>query len=130
MSLRSYIILMVLATLACFLAFLAVLFFFDPTVGGPLALFLFYASLFLTLVGSFALVGLIARLALTRDNLVFKKVTISFRQGIWLSLLFCVSLYLNKINLLKWQYLLPLILALALLELFFISYKSRPSQNI
>jgi hypothetical protein len=121
---------MILATIACYLGLGAILFFFDPLAGGFWALILFYASLFLALVGTFALIGLISRLIFTKDNLVFKKVTTSFRQGIWLSLLSCVSLYLNKIKLLDWRYLLPLILALVLLELFFISYKSKPILKI
>lgn len=104
--------------------------FFDPFAGGIGVLSLFYASLFLALIGTFALIGLIVRLIFTKDNLVFKKVTTSFRQGIWLSLLVCVSLYLNKFKILDWKYLLLLIFALAILEIFFISYKSKPSQKI
>jgi hypothetical protein len=130
MTLRSYIILMILATLACYLGLGAILFFFDPFASGFWALILFYASLFLALVGTFALIGLISRLIFTRDNLVFKKVTASFRQGIWLAILSCIALYLNKIKLVDWRYLLPLVFALALLELFFISYKSKPSLKI
>lgn len=130
MTLRSYIVLMILATIACYLGFGAILFFFDPFASGFWALILFYASLFLALIGTFALIGLIVRLIFTKDNLVFKKVTTSFRQGIWLSILSCVTLYLNKINLVNWKYLLPLVGALVLLELFFISYKSKPSLKI
>jgi hypothetical protein len=130
MTLRSYIILMIVATLACYLGLGAIIFFFDPFVSGFWALILFYASLFLALVGTFSLIGLVGRLILTKDNLVFKKVTTSFRQGLWLSILACVSLYLNKIKLFDWRYLLPLILALVLLELFFISYKLKPSSKI
>ncbi|MCX6742797.1 MAG: hypothetical protein NT116_01015, partial [Candidatus Parcubacteria bacterium] len=66
----------------------------------------------------------------TKDKLIFKKVTSSFRQGIWFSLLICVCLYLNSINLLIWKYVALLILALVLLEIFFISYKSKPSLKI
>lgn len=130
MTLRSYIILMFLATLACYLGLAAVLHFFDPLAAGLGALILFYASLFLSLIGTFALIGLIMRLAFTRDKLVFKKVTTSFRQGIWIAFLICVSLYLNKLNVLNWKYLLPLVLALAILEIFFISYKTKHNAKI
>lgn len=130
MTLRSYIILMILATIACYIGFFAIVLFFDPLTGGILALILFYASLILSLIGTFALIGLIVRLIVTKDKLVFRKVTTSFRQGIWLAILFSVSLYLNRLKLFNWQYLLPLIIALVLLELFFISYKSKPSMKI
>ena len=130
MSLRNYLLLMLLATLACYLAFAAVIFFFDPQLGGPLILIIFYFSLLLALCGTFAIAGLLLRLFLTKSPLVFKMVIISFRQGIWLALLAVISLYLKSVRILSWKNLLPLVLGFILLELFFISYKSKQSQNI
>lgn len=130
MSLRNYLLLMLLATAACYLAFLAVIFFFDPQLGGPLVLILFYFSLLLALAGTFAIAGLLLRLFLTKSPLVFKMVIISFRQGIWLALLAIISLYLKSAQILSWKNLLPLTLGFILLELFFISYKSKQSLNI
>ncbi len=130
MSLRGYILLMFISTLACLFAFLAVIYFFDPFAGGFLALTLFYLSLFLTLIGVFSLVGLFLRMIFTRDTLVFKKVVISFRQGIWFALLINVSLYLLSIKLFSWLSLIFLILALVILEIFFMSYKSKPKLKI
>ncbi|MCX6745208.1 MAG: hypothetical protein NTX82_06840 [Candidatus Parcubacteria bacterium] len=130
MTLRSYIILMLIATIACYLALGAMILFFDPLAGGILALIFFYLSLFLALVGTFAIFGLIFRILFTSDKLIFKKVTASFRQGIWFSLLIIICLYLNSMNLLVGKYIALLILALALLEIFFISYKSKPSIKI
>jgi hypothetical protein len=121
---------MLLATIACYLGLGAILMFFDPFTGGIAILILFSTSLILSLIGTFALIGLIVRLIFTRDNLAFKKVTTSFRQGIWLSLLICVSLYLNKYQLFDIKYVALLILALVILEVFFISYKSKPNQRI
>jgi hypothetical protein len=130
MSLRGYIFLMLISTLACLFAFLAVVYFFDPTSGGILPLILFYLSLFLTLIGIFSLLGLFARLIFTKDTLVFKKVVTSFRQGIWFALLINVSLYLQSIKLFSWASLSFLILALGILELFFMSYKAKPKLKI
>lgn len=130
MSLRSYIVLMLIATIACYLALGAVILFFDPTSGGSLVLILFYISLFLALIGTFSIIGLLSRIFFTKDKLVFKKVIVSFRQGIWFSTLILACLYLNSVNLLFSKYVIPLIIALALLEIFFISYKSKPSLKI
>jgi len=130
MSLRSYIILMLLTTAACYLAFLAVIYFFDPQTGGILAISFFYASLFLALIGTFSLVGLITRIIFSSNQLVFKKVIISFRQGIWFALLVVISLFLKSMNLLVWKNFILLILAFSLLEIFFMSYKSKPSLKI
>ena len=130
MSLRSYIFLMLLATIACYLAFLAVIYFFDPFAGGIWALIFFYCSLFLALIGTFAVSGLIARLFFTKEKLVLKQVIISFRQAVWFSLLIIISLHLKSIDLLAWKNIILLILALSLLELFFMSYKAKPSLKI
>ncbi len=130
MSLRSYIFLMLLATIACFLAFLAVIYFFDPFAGGIWALLFFYLSLFLTLIGSFSIFGLFVRLIFTKEKLVLKKVIISFRQAIWFSLLIIISLHLKSLDLLVWKNIILLILAFTLLELFFMSYKTKPSLKI
>jgi hypothetical protein len=121
---------MLITTIACFLAFLAVIYFFNPETGGILALSFFYGSLFLALIGTFSLLGLIARIFFTSDQLVFKKVVVSFRQGVWFSFLAVTCLFLKSFNLIAWKNVIFLILALALLELFFMSYKARPSQKI
>ena len=130
MSLRTYIILMLIATIACFFGFVAIISFFDPSKGGILAILLFYLSLFLFLVGLFSLLGLFTRILFIRDQIVFKKVTISFRQAIWFSLLISICLYLKSLNLLNWRNALLLIFALLILELFFMSYKSKPNLKI
>jgi hypothetical protein len=121
---------MFLATIACYLALLAVIYFFDPFVGGWATLIFFYTSLFLALTGTFAIFGLLIRLIFTKDKLVFRKVIISFRQGIWLAIVVVVCLHLKSVNLLIWRNIIILIIALVLLEVFFISYKSKPSLKI
>jgi len=130
MSLKNYIILMLLATIACYLAFGAVVYFFDPFSGGILAVMFFYLSLFLALIGTLSLIGLFLRLFFSKDKLVFKQVVTSFRQSIWFALLILIILYLQKVDLLAWKNLIFLILAFAILELFFMSYKTKTSPKI
>ncbi|MCX6740250.1 MAG: hypothetical protein NTZ49_03415 [Candidatus Parcubacteria bacterium] len=130
MTLRAYIILILVATFSCYLALLAVIYFFNPSESGSVALALFYISLALALTGTFSLVGLLSRLIFTSEKLMFKKVITSFRQGIWFSLLICILLYLNKIKMLEWKYVIIPIIAFALLELFFLSYKAKPNLKI
>lgn len=128
MSLRNYILLMLFCTLACFLVLLAVINFFEPVT--LLAIIFFYTSLFLSLLGLFALIGLFVRLIFTKDNLVFKKVITSFRQAVWFSLLLVISLYLNHVGLFVWQNIIILIIALTIIEIFFMSYKTKSSTKI
>jgi len=128
MSLKNYILLMLFGTLACLLILLAVINFFEPVT--LLAIIFFYTSLFLTLLGFFSLIGLFIRLIFTKDTLVFKKVITSFRQAIWFSLLIIVALYLNHMNLLAWKNIIILIVALAVIEIFFMSIKTKHSAKI
>jgi len=130
MSLRSYIILMLITTVACYLAFLTIIYFFEPSVNNALVLILFYTSAFLCLIGTFSLLGLVLRVFFTSDQLIFRKVITSFRQSIWFALLIIISLYLKSKDLLIWRNIILLIFALALLELFFMSYKAKPSKKI
>ncbi len=130
MSLRIYIILMSLATFGCYLAFFAIIYFFDPFVNGFLGILFFYLSLMLALVGTLSIVGLFVRNLFTKDKLIFRKVIISFRQAIWFSLIIIVSLFLKSADLLIFRNIIFLIFAFALLELFFMSYKSKSSVKI
>jgi len=130
MSLRNYIILMLLTTVACYLAFLAIIYFFEPTDNNLLVLILFYTSAFLCLIGTFSLLGLVIRVFFTKDHLIFRKVIASFRQSIWFALLIIICLYLKSKDLLVWRNIIILILALSILELFFISYRAKSSKKI
>jgi len=121
---------MVLATAACYLSFFAVIYFFDPFESGFRALFFFYTSLFLALIGTFSILGLFLRLIFTKDNLVFKKVIVSFRQSIWFAFLIIISLHMLSSQLLGWKNLIILVFAFTLIELFFISYKPKKKQRI
>jgi hypothetical protein len=130
MSLRNYVILMIVATLACYLGLGAIIFYTNPFSDGVIALLLFYLSLFISLIGTFAIIGLLVKMIFTRDKLAFRKVTASFRQAIWFSLIISISLYLKKANLLVWKNMLMLVFAFTLIELFIISYKSKNKAKI
>jgi hypothetical protein len=121
---------MSLAAFACYLAFFAIIYFFDPFVNGFLGMLFFYLSLMLALVGTLSIVGLFVRNLFTKDKLIFRKVVISFRQAIWFSLIIIVSLFLKSADLLIFRNIIFLIFAFALLELFFMSYKSKSSVKI
>lgn len=63
------------------------------------------------------------RLAMMRDELLFQKVAISFRQGIFFAVLLDGILLLQGQRLLTWYNLLLLIIGLSVAELFLISRK-------
>ena len=121
MSLKQYLLYMTTATIVAYIVFLSVIYYFDPFVAGNVAVGFFYASLWLALVGTFSIIGFILRHFFTHSKMAFREVLISFRQGIWLALLIIVSLMLKHAGIFSILSVALLILALAVLEVFFIN---------
>ena len=82
------------------------------------------------MVGFFSVIGLIFRILFSKNPLVFKKVTNSFRQSLWFALLIIISLIMQSQGLLALINLIVLIAAFTIIELFFISYKKRSKSRI
>lgn len=125
MTLRQYLILMSLSAVFCWIIWVFVLFLIDPTATDILGFVFFYLSLFLSLAGTLSVVGLIFRMKFGREEAVFKTVTTSFRQATMLSCLIIGSLFLKSKSLLAWWNIVLLVLALTILEFFFMSYQNQ-----
>lgn len=123
MSLKRYLVFMAIATAICYLMLLLVLFYFDPFQAGIVAVIFFYISLGLSLIGTLSILGLVIRLYATKDKLVFKKVVNSFRQSILFAILILAALFLSSNQLLTWWNLVLLVLAVSVIELYFLSHK-------
>lgn len=126
MSLRHYLILMSIATLLCWVAWFYVLNYTAPG-GGFLAVFFFYCSLFLAVVGSFSVLGfLIRRLVVKNDEVVFRHVRRTFRQSVLLAVLIIFALLLLSARLLTWWNGIILVIFFLFLEsVIFASRKFR-----
>jgi hypothetical protein len=125
MTLKQYLILMSICTLFCWLALALVIYFIDPTEAGFLGFAFFYSSLFLALTGTMSILGFAMRIKFVKDELVFRHVVSAFRQAILFSILIVGSLFLQSKSLLTWWNIILFILALTVLEFFFISYKKK-----
>lgn len=125
MTLKQYLIIMIIATLMFWGAFGVVLFKIDPTETNFLGFLLFYISLFLASAGTISLIALLIRAYMVRDELIFRLVTRSFRQGLLFSLLIIGTLFLQSKRYLTWWNLLLLIFGLTALEFFFVSNKKQ-----
>lgn len=122
MSLSRYLLTMIAATLLCWLAWVLVLININPFGAGLTSFFIFYASLFLALVGSFTLIGFVVRVwLLKQDEPYFRQVKKTFRHGLLLAALLIFALLLQSQRLLNWWRIILLILVFALLELFFLT---------
>ncbi len=116
---------MITATLACYLALGLVVVYLNPYTSGSLAIVFFYLSLFLSVVGTFAVVGFLIRSKFLQHELVYRQVAITFRQAVWLGILTVVTLWLQSRSLLTWYNLLFLILFLTVFEFFLLSLRSK-----
>ena len=123
MTLLRYLILMFLATVLCWAAWFTVVQSVDPFDTDMVGYFLFYSSFSLALAGTFALVGLLFRTLLLKQELMFQKVAISFRQGIFFAILIDGFLILQSLRLLTWYNIAFLVIGLTIAEFFVISRK-------
>lgn len=103
MTLRQYLIIMTAATIICWLVWGAVIFFYDPGVAGAAGFILFYASLFLAMLGTFSVIVFFVRSKIIKnDEIVFRHIKRTFRQGIFFAAFVTVSLLLAQNKLLTW----------------------------
>lgn len=123
MSFRSYILLMLLATIISWVVWGMILFFINPFETDFFGFLFFYLSLFLSLVGTISITSSIIRKIFVKNEILFRQVIISFRQAILFSILIIVCLLLQSQRLLTWWNMTFLVLALTIFELFAISKK-------
>ncbi len=123
MTLRTYLTMMLLATAICWSAFAVVINSVNPDTTNWIGFLLFYGSLFMSLVGTSALIGFLIRFIVLKRELVFRQVVIAFRQAFSFSILIIALLFLQAQGMLTWYNMIFLVIALTVLEFFLISYK-------
>lgn len=122
MTFQSYIWAMGAASVAAWIGWFVVVWRVDPAETGLLGLGLFYITLFASLVGTFAVAGVLYRvLVLKREQLVMREVRITFRHGLMLAFVAVFSLGLSAQNLLTWWNMLGIFACIGLVEYVFVS---------
>ena len=124
MSLKQLILIVGLATALCWVAWIFVIFEVDPTASGWIGLLLFYIGFLAALLGTFFIISLLVRKYSKQDELEYQLVGRSFRQSFFLALLSDGLLLLQSYKLLTWWNLVILVIAVGILEYFFLSFKS------
>ena len=112
-------------TAVCWFAWIYLLFAINPDSTNWIGFLLFYLSLFLSLVGTAALIGFLIRFVGLKQILAFRSVKEAFRQSFLFALLIVISLILLSQDLFTWFNLLFLVIGLSILEFFLLSY-SKP----
>ncbi|MFH1551305.1 MAG: hypothetical protein ABIC36_00295 [bacterium] len=118
----TYLVGLIITILLSSVCLIAIIIYFNPFSSGLVAFILFYLSLFISLTGIFTLLGLfIRRISRKRRtplpcNKVIRQMEISFRQGLFLSIIFISALILQSQRVLAWWYLLILVVIVGLVE--------------
>ena len=103
MSLKTYLLLMSAGTLICWISWFFVIFKISPISGGFAAIFAFYLSLLLSIVGTFSVLGFLTRSWLYKnDEAVFRQVKNTFRQSIFIGITVISIFILASKSLLFW----------------------------
>lgn len=118
MTLKNYLLVMAFLTFVCWAIFIFVIKLVDPLSTNWLGFVLFYASLFLSVSGTTALLGFLIRFKLLRHELAFRSVRLAFKQSFIFALFVVLLFLLLAQDLFTWINLLLLVVIFAIWEYF------------
>jgi len=121
MTLKAYLFLMSITTAVAWTGWIMVITTVNPDSAGILGLSFFYLSLYLSLLGTFSVIGFLIRSLLQRHRRAhIYRVSTAFRQACLWSLGFIIALALQSERILSWWLLLLLLVAMTMVEFTFI----------
>ena len=121
MTHNKYLAFVGAAGLVSWIAWFIVLTKLDPFESMALALALFFVSLFFAMACTFTVAGFYFRLWLNKNEIYSNHITISFRQGIELTVIALGCILFLIIGVLNWWSGFLLILCVSLVELYFVA---------
>jgi hypothetical protein len=116
MSLKKCLIFLASLSVLSWAIFLFVLFKIDPEISDWTGFFLFYFSLFLSLSGTFNLLGFIIKRKISEKAFSVHLMKSSFRQSFLLSFFVVSSLFMLAEGLFSWLNILIIIIILSIIE--------------
>lgn len=112
-----------LGTALCWVTWWLIVSASDPLQAPWFIFFFFYTSLFLALLGTFSLLGFLWRISKQKhEEVLFRHVRKTFRQGIFFAALVTAALYLRAHELFNWWSTLLLIFFLVAIESIFLTH--------
>jgi hypothetical protein len=121
MSLKIYILSLILSTFLALGAWIFVLFNIDPFEAGVVGQVFFYTSLWLFILGIVVNILVWFRAKFLGSERAIETMGLSFRQGFFLALLFIILIILNANGYLVWWLGLLVTAGMFLVELYFLS---------
>jgi hypothetical protein len=118
---NRYIVIIGIAALISWVAFVLVIAKLDPFVSTGLALSLFFISLFFALTSTFTILGFYLRVWFNKNEVYYDHINVSLRQGILLTLIALGSLLFQLLGVLTWWSGLLLIGAITMIEFYLVA---------
>lgn len=119
MTHHRYISFIAIAGVFAWLAWLLVVFKFSPYEKMGLSLGMFFITFFMALSSTFTVIGFYFRIWLFKNEIFYKHINVSLRQGVFLGLIANFSLVFQMLRVLNWWSGLLLIVIAVLLEFYF-----------
>ncbi|MBI2634842.1 hypothetical protein HYW82_04210 [Candidatus Peregrinibacteria bacterium] len=127
MSHHKYIAIVGIAGVLAWVGWVLVISKLSPYESSGLALLLFFLTLFIALTSTFSVFGFYFRMWLFRNEIFYKHINVSVRQGLFLSLIVNFSLVFQMMKVLTWWSGLLLVVIALLLEFYFSSRDAESS---
>lgn len=124
MPYNKYLSIIALSAAFSWIAWLLVIFKLNPYSTMGVSLSFFFLSLLIALSSTFTIIGFYVRVWLFRNEVFYKHISISLRQGILIGILSVFSLVFQMLRVLTWWSGLLLVLVIVLIEFYFSSQDS------
>jgi len=118
---NTYLTAILIATFLSWASWFVVLYKLSPFSQPALALSLFYASLFIALAGTFALIFYFLRVWANKKEIYNVHLNTSLRQGVLLSAMIIIGLAFQRLRVLTWWDGILLLAIVLLIEFYFSS---------
>lgn len=129
MPLRRYIIIITISAIAAWLSWGLAVYYISPTEISNLSPIIFYITLFLSLIFTLALLGLLARIKIFKKEPIFRQANISLRQSLWFAAIIVFSLFLKAKNSFNWLNILFFLIIIAVIEFMCLAHKTTISKK-
>lgn len=124
MTLRTYLALMIMATLIAWLGFGIIVLTIDPQTTNWIGISLFYLTLLISLSGTGAITGFVVRFLFLKHELIARSVLVAFRQGFLAAIMLTVILFFLSHKQFNTLNVILLILGVSTLEFLLLSLES------
>ncbi|MFA7170024.1 MAG: hypothetical protein WC178_04170 [Candidatus Paceibacterota bacterium] len=123
MTIKTYVIGMLVSTVVSFVAWILVLQNVNPNSAGLMGFLLFYFTLFFALTCFFSLAGFYFRRKIFENKIEFRQVEVAFRQGMFLAVTFVGLLILQGERILDIYSAFLFVLFIVVAEFYFLVKK-------